>query len=80
MTCHLEALKQTIADPDYVLQSDKRDDTRLLYRLGVTEGRFSDLYVVAVVRYTASAGFVRTAYLALSPIAGGKIVWIKVRR
>lgn len=80
MARHLEALKQAIADPDYILQSDRRTDTRLLYRLGATEGRFSDLYVVAVVRYTAQEGFVRTAYLAFQPVAGGKVLWIRARR
>ena len=77
MAKHLEAIKVTINDPDYILQSDKRADTKLFYRLGVTEGKYSNLYVVVVVRYTASEGFVRTAYLALEPIAGGKVVWIR---
>ncbi len=74
---YLEAIKLTISDPDYVLQSDKRADTRLFYRLGAAEGRYSNLYVVVVIRYTASEGFIRTAYLALRPIAGGTIVWVK---
>jgi len=77
MAKHLEAIGLTISDPDYILQSDKRADTRLFYRLGVTEGKYSNLYVVVVIRYTASAGFVRTAYLALKPIAGGEVVWIR---
>ncbi len=77
MAKHLEAIRLTISDPDYILQSDKRADTRLFYRLGVTEGKYSNLYVVVVMRYTASAGFVRTAYLALKPIAGGEVVWIR---
>ncbi len=79
MARHLEALKQTIAEPDYILQSDKRADTRLLYRLGVTEGQFSDLYVVAVVRYTAHKGFVRTAYLAFKPITRGEVIWVRTK-
>lgn len=77
MAKHLEAIKLTINDPDYILRSDKRADTKLFYRLGVTEGRYSNLYVVVVIRYTASEGFVRTAYLALKSIAGGEVVWIR---
>lgn len=77
MAKHLEAIRLTISDPDYILQSDKRAGTRLFYRLGVTEGKYSSLYVVVVIRYAASEGFVRTAYLALRPIAGGKVVWIR---
>lgn len=77
MARHLEAIRLTISDPDYILQSDKRADTRLFYRLGVTEGKYPNLYVVVVIRYTASEGFVRTAYLALRPIAGGEVVWIR---
>ena len=77
MARHLEAIKATINDPDYILQSDKWADTKLFYRLGVTEGKYSNLYAVVVIRYTASEGFVRTAYLALKLIAGGEVVWMK---
>jgi len=77
MAKHLEAINLAISDPDYILQSDKRADTKLFYRLGVTEGKYSNLYVVVVIRYTVSEGFVRTAYLTLKPIAGGEVVWIR---
>lgn len=77
MAKHLEAIKLAVSDPDYILQSDKRADTKLFYRLGVTEGRHSNLYMVVVIRHTVSEGFVRTAYLALKPIAGGEVVWMR---
>lgn len=77
MAKHLEAIKVAINDPDYILQSDKQADTNLFYRLGVTEGKYSNLYMVVVIRYTASEGFVRTAYLVPKPIAGGEVIWIR---
>ena len=84
MEPYVELIRQTIANPDFIYRSIKARNTNIFYRLNLERGRYQNLYVAIVVRYTMEqgrkAGYVRTAYFTRTPSGGDELLWIKPRR
>lgn len=78
---YLEEIKQTILEPEFVYQSIKDERTLLLYRSGLTRGKFAHCFVLVVVRYVEEDGekhgYVSTVLLARSLKKGVEPIWTK---
>ena len=71
----LEAIRQTIAFPQKVVQSLSDTDARLHYRFYVGT-RVGDKYLCVVVKIQHRDAFVLTAYLT-DTIKKGELIWPK---
>jgi hypothetical protein len=84
MEPYLELVRQTIANPDFVYRSAIARNTSIFYLLNLKRGRYQNLYVATVVRYTMEqgrkVGTIRTAYFTRTPSGGDELLWIKSKR
>lgn len=79
---YLEEAKQTIADPDIVLEDN--DSGVLLYRYGLGRQQYDKTYLVVIVHYSGHIGIVATYFftrrLADLPIRESRFVHIGGQR
>ena len=78
---YLSEVRQAVTDPDIIQRSRRRGDTHLYYWLRPRDvGRYSGLYVVAIVRVSVArkAGRIWTAYLSRR-VGKGEVLWRRPR-
>jgi hypothetical protein len=78
---YLDEIQKAITEPDVALESTRRRDTQILYRLGVGVGRYKGLHIVTVVKYVqemeGARGYVSTVYLTRKLYSKGRILWTR---
>lgn len=76
---YLSEIKSAISAPDFVFQSSRDKRTKLLYKGGLTSGKFKDCYIMVVVKYIEehehSHGYVSTVMLTTHIKKGGGLLW-----
>jgi hypothetical protein len=76
---YIEAIRQTLVDPDLVFESTRRSDARIFYRLNAGQAEYAGKHLVIVVKYVHEAeglcGYVSTAYLARGVFSKGRLLW-----
>jgi len=67
MKDYFSEIQLAIQDPDFIYQSVRDPRSKLLYKAGLTSGRYQHCYVLVVVKYvqepTGLYGYVSTAML-----------------
>lgn len=75
----LSEIKSTISNPDFIFQSSRDERTKLLYKGGLTSGKFMDCYILVVVKYIKEhdhlRGYVSTVMLTNHVKKGGGLLW-----
>ena len=76
---YLPQIQQTIQDPDFIYQSVRDPRSKLFYRSGLTSGKFSRCYILAVVKYVQEPerlhGYVSTVMLTDHIKKAGGLLW-----
>lgn len=76
---YLSKIRSTINDPDFIFQSSRDERSKLLYKGGLTSGRFKDCYILVVVKYIKEHdllhGYVSTVMLTNHIKKGGGLLW-----
>lgn len=76
---YLDQVKETISNPDLVMESAKRTDVRIYYRLRAGQDRYEGKHLLVIVKYVFEkeiiVGYVSTTYLTRK-IVKGKQLWI----
>ena len=73
---YLSELKQTLKEPHCVYRSAIDPESKLFYRRGFDQGRYSNLYLKIVVSYKSEPADIKTVFLT-SLLTGGELLWIK---
>lgn len=73
MTDSVEAIEQTLRNPQFVIESPSEPDVQLNYRFYLGT-RIGDKWLCVVVRYSVSDAFVATAYLT-NRVKKGRQLW-----
>ena len=78
---YISGIKQTIQDPDFIYQSVRDSRSKLLYRAGLTSGKFAHCYILVVVKYVQEPaglhGYVSTVMLTDHLKKAGGLLWIR---
>ena len=78
---YLSGIKETIQYPDFIYQSVRDPRSKLLYRAGLTSGKFARCYILAVVKYVQEPlglhGYVSTVMLTDHLKKTGGLLWIR---
>lgn len=78
---YLSEIKTTISSPDFVFQSLRDKRSKLLYKGGLTSGKFKDCCILVVVKYIKEHdyfhGYVSTVMLTNHVKKGGGLLWKK---
>lgn len=76
---YLEQIKFTIQYPDFIYQSSRDERSKLLYKKGLTTGKYKDCYLLVVVKYVQESsglhGYVSTVMLTNHIKKRGGLLW-----
>ncbi|OGW14774.1 MAG: hypothetical protein A3G93_09875 [Nitrospinae bacterium RIFCSPLOWO2_12_FULL_45_22] len=76
---YLEEIKLTIQEPDFIFQSIRDERSKLLYKGGLTAGKYKDCFILVVVKYVKEAdhlhGYISTVMLTGHVKKGGGLLW-----
>jgi hypothetical protein len=79
---HLDGLRSTVRDPDYiVLEKRPRGTSSLYYVRGAIPGRYQRLLLTVVVEWENDrTGCVKTSYVTDDPLIRGTVEWVREKR
>lgn len=76
---YLSEIKSTISSPDFIFQSSRDKRSKLLYKGGLTTGKFKGCYILVVVKYIEERGryhgYVSTVMLTNHVKKAGGLLW-----
>ncbi len=66
----------TVSEPHCVYRSSLDQETKLFYRRGASQGKYTNLYLKVVVSYQSVPAMMKTAFYT-GHITGDELLWIK---